>query len=134
GVAGPKIDRKNDVAFAHDDGAVDHIAELTDVAGPGVAQELFAGVGREGQAGPTMLALEVVGEVQHEKLDVGAAVAERRNIELEYGESVIKIFAEPAFADEFTQVAVGGGDDADIDGDFFGSANRQKGMTFENSQ
>src|SRR4029078_994950 len=65
---------------------------------------------------------------------MGGAVAGRRNIELEYGESVIKIFAEPAFADEFTQVAVGGGDDAAIHGDFLGFGNRQRGMTFENSQ
>src|SRR5581483_4304360 len=45
GVAEAKIIGQDDVALTHDDGTVDHVAELADIAGPRVAEELFAGVG-----------------------------------------------------------------------------------------
>ena len=43
------------------------------------------------------------------------AIAERREMNGEDVESVVKILAEGFFLNRFQQVAVGGGDDADID-------------------
>src|SRR5262245_58411423 len=76
----------------------------------------------------------MVYEVQDEELNIGAAFAERRDIELKNGEAVVEVFAEAALADEFAQIAIRGGDDSDIDGDFFGPADWQEGVAFENSQ
>src|SRR5206468_7286485 len=88
GVAQAEVVGQDDVAFAHDDGAVDHVAELPHVAGPGIAEDLFASIWREDEAGPAVLALEVVEKVQDKELDVGAAVAQRGNVELKDGEAV----------------------------------------------
>src|SRR2546430_882177 len=85
------------------------------------------------EGGAAVLPLEVVEEVEDEELDVAAAIAEGQNVELEDGEAIEEIFAKTAFADKIAQIAVGGGDDADIDGDFLGRADGQERMTFENA-
>ena len=60
---------------------------------------------------------ETVHEEVHEERDVLGAIAERREMDGEDVESVVEILAEGLFLDRFQQVAVGGGDDADIDPD-----------------
>ena len=66
--------------------------------------------------------------------DVVAAVAKRRQVQLEHAEAIVQVFAEAFVADVLLQVLIRGGDDADIDADFFGRADGQKRMAFENAQ
>ena len=65
-------------------------------------------------------------EVSEQRRHVFAAVAQRRQLQVNDVEAVIQIFAEAAFADEREQIDVGRGDDADIDFDLFGAAQAHK--------
>ena len=61
----------------------------------------------------------VLGEVREEVLDevahVLAALAERRDVDVDDVEAVEQVLAEGALADALPQVAVGGADHADVD-------------------
>ena len=54
--------------------------------------------------------------------EVGGAFAQGGDGELDGGEAPVEVGAEAAFAREGGEVAVGGGDDADVHGDFAGAA------------
>ena len=56
-------------------------------------------------------------EVLDEEGDVVGAIFEVGQVELHDGEAVVEVFAEGAAGDLFAEVAVGGGDDADVDRD-----------------
>src|SRR4051812_42804294 len=81
-----------------------------------------------------MLSAEMVDKIVDQELNVAAAVAQRRDVEFEDRQAVIKVFAKTAVADKIGQVAVGGGDDSDIDVDFFCAADRQERMPLQNSE
>ena len=89
-------------AGAEQAGALDHVAQLTHVAGPGVAQ----------QRGARRVADGLVGEVRGQRQDVAGAVGQRRQRQLDRVEAVIEVFAERAVADHRRQVGVGGADHA----------------------
>ena len=61
-------------------------------------------------------------------------VAQRRQLDHEAVEPVIQVFAEQAFGDAFAQVAVGGADELDIDGDRFAAAERRHHAFLEHAQ
>ena len=56
-------------------------------------------------------------EMEGEEGDILAAFAQGREVELHDVEAEEEVFAEPALGDHFCQVAVGGGEEADIGGD-----------------
>jgi hypothetical protein len=55
--------------------------------------------------------------VSSEEGDVGLALAERRNAEVDDVEAEEEVFAEAAGLDHLGEIAVGGGEDAGVDGD-----------------
>ena len=61
---------------------------------------------------------EVIGDERH----VVGALAQRRQHERNHVEAIEQIFAELPFAHQLRQVAIGGGDDADVGRDLFGAA------------
>ena len=98
-------------------GAVDDGGQLADVAGPVVGgEELDIGLAHlelgEAEAGGG-----AAGEVERERREVLAPLAERGDDEGEDGEAVPEVLAEIALSDHVEQVAVRGRDDAAIDAD-----------------
>ena len=53
-------------------------------------------------------------EVLDEHRDVVAALAQRRDADRDHVEAVVQVLLEAAVGDHLLQVAVGGGDDADV--------------------
>jgi hypothetical protein len=95
-------------------GALQRVAQLADVAGPVVGVEARARFRREVERGAVEALAEEREEVFDEGGDVVAAVAERRDVERDDVETVEEVCAEAAGGDVLGEVAVGGGDDADV--------------------
>jgi hypothetical protein len=106
-------------AVGDDDGALDHVVELAHIAGPRVVLEDRQGLGIE-------VKLARSGEVRDERRghpgDVALARAERRQLDLEDGDAKIEVLAEAAVAHGRREIAVGGGDQAEIGAHFDGAA------------
>jgi hypothetical protein len=95
----------------------DHVAELADIAGPGVALQLFDCLGLEGLDLPAVLIGHLSGEMRDQRGNVLGALAERRQQQGEDVDPMIEILPERAFLDELIEVAMSGHDDADVDRD-----------------
>src|SRR5581483_2127235 len=99
---------------AKDHGAFDHVLEFADVAGPAMGGErLEAGVGDALDA-DAVLAGEALHELLREQRDVLHALAQRRNGNGHDVEAEVKVLAEFLAVDAFLELAVGGGEDADV--------------------
>ena len=61
-------------------------------------------------------AAEILDEVADEQRHVFAAFAQRRNLNGKNVEAIVEVAAKFAVGDEAREVAIGGGDDADVDG------------------
>jgi len=73
-------------------------------------------------------------EVLNEGFDIFLAVAERGNIDAEDVEPVEKVFTEPPAFDLAGEIAVGGGDDADVDAYGLGPADALEGAFLNNTK
>ncbi len=81
-----------------------------------------------------MFAAKVVQEELDHQAHIGAALAQRRQVQFEYAQPVVQILAEAAFAHIGLQVLVRSGDDAHVDTHRVGAADRNEGMPFQNAQ
>ena len=95
--------------------AVDDVLELADIAGPGVGEQQPAGLGRERPRRQPVLLGEAGGEVVGEQADVGGALAQRRDPQGDDVEAEVEVLAKAAGGNGLAQVAVGGGDQPDVD-------------------
>lgn len=121
-------------SVGEDDGALDDVFEFSDVSGPvvfgeeseGGVVEAFEGFGEA----VGVSCEEVSGEVE----EVGASFAEGRHAEFDDVEAVVEVLAESVLSDEGGEVAVGGGDDADIDADGSGASDEFEGFLLEDAE
>src|SRR6202521_5482659 len=91
-----------------DDRAFDDIFELANVAGPIIIhQKLQRRRGEVAQRLAVFLAVAVE-EMRKQRGHIFAAIAQRRQLQVNDVEAVIEIFTEAAFADEGEEVHVGG--------------------------
>ena len=95
-------------------GTGNFIAQLTDVAWPGVSQQAGQRVIRQPGPGVAELGGHVHQQLLRNRRDVGHALAQRRHGDADAREPVIQIFAEQAVAHALLQLAVGGGNDAHV--------------------
>jgi len=103
-------------AGAEEHGAFDEIFEFADVSRPRIVHERVHRVGGNVQHGFVEAAAEILDEVADEERDVFAAFAQRRNLNRKNVEAIVEVAAKFAVGDEAREVAVGGGDDADVHG------------------
>ena len=73
-------------------------------------------------------------ELAGERRDVLAALAERGQVDLDHGQTVVEVFAKRAFVDHLAEVAVGGGDDAHVDRDHLRPADALNLARLEHAQ
>src|SRR6266851_5405757 len=109
-------------AARQEDGAMHGVLQLAHIAAPGVAAQHVAQ--RDGNAAvfDAVRRRVFLGEMLGERLDVLRPLAQRRDAQIDDVEAEIEILAEAAFADLLFEVAVGGGDQADVDPDRAGAA------------
>src|SRR5579864_2447274 len=66
--------------------------------------------------------------------EVVAPLAERRNADRDDVQAIVQIFAEEIFGHSFVEIAVGGGDDAHIDGNLTSAAHRANSTLLQYAQ
>src|ERR1700685_3891110 len=114
-------------------GAFQTVFQLADVARPVIGQH-----GLDGFVGEYFFLGRGAGgalhEVSDEQWDILATLAQRGNSQAENIESKIQVAAESAFGHGLLQDAVGGGEDADVDGDAAGAADRADFLFLNGSQ
>src|SRR5437899_3645190 len=98
-----------------DDGSVQGVRELADVAGPAVRSQANAGGRRAPRSPPAVVGVEPADEVLGQPRDVLGPLPERRQLERHHVEPVIEVLAEAALGHHRAQRPVGGGDEADVD-------------------
>ena len=106
--------RRVDLLLGKDEGAVDHVLELTHVARPGAALEDRQRRGGEALVG-AFLSVELAQEVVSQGGDVLCSRPQRRQVDREHLQPVEQIAAELALRDPGVEVAIGGGDDPHVD-------------------
>ena len=95
--------------------ALDHVLQFADVAGPVVARKPARIAFRQSQLGFQRLALAVE-KVLRQQRNVLAPLAQRHRLHRKHVEAEIEVFAKPAALHFLLEVAVGGGDQAHVDG------------------
>jgi hypothetical protein len=94
-------------------GAEQHVLELADVAGPGMAGEARQGAG--GDPFLPDLGGEGLEEVVRQEGEVAEALAQRRDLDGQHREAVEEVLAELPLGDPVLEGDPGGGDDAGVD-------------------
>ena len=119
---------ENALALADDDRALDRVFQFSDIAGPGVGRERGAGLGA--QSGDRFV--EMGSHALHEKSgqlrNVLAALAQRRQLQRKDLQAEVEVLAEGTVGDHLLEVAVGGGDNADIGAERLGAADSLEGL------
>src|SRR6266566_842822 len=107
-----------------DEERLEHVLELAHVAGPGVLEERAERAGRREREGRALRAVEARDEVLDERREVVAPLSKRRERDREHAQPIVQIAAELARLDHAPEVAVRGGDDADVEPPHAGGAER----------
>ena len=108
--------------LAHDGGPFQAVLQFPDVARPVVAHQEANGAFLEFQGPSPLMFGDAAEQETGEFGDVFAAVPEGRQADGHDVEPVIEVFPETAFVHFVFEVAVGGGDDADVDFEGLGAA------------
>ncbi len=106
--------RREEAPVGQDDGPLDGVRQLPDVAGPGVARQGGLGVAAQPRLALAELDAERLHEVLGQAEDVLAPLAQRGEVHAEDVQAVVEVRAERARRHRLRQVPVGGGDEADV--------------------
>ena len=102
-------------ALADEDGAIHHRRHLADVARPAVLRQHPHVVVRDGDRPQAEPMGGAFGKVLGKRPDVAGTVAQGRNHDRKHRQPVVEILAERLRLDHRRQIAMRGGDDADVD-------------------
>src|SRR5688572_1668638 len=126
-----RLDR---VAVAEDDGALDAVLQLANVAGPRVAVQLVERRSREHERLLVQIAAEPVDKVPGENDDVPRAFPQRRNLNREHREAEKEVLAELPLGHALLEVPVGRGHDADVNVQRLGATDALEAFFLECTQ
>ena len=104
----------NEPAFAQNGRALERVAELADVARPVVPEQRLAGVPREARRRSRERLADVLQQRLAERENVGGALPERWDPDVEHLQPVVQVLAEVAAFHGLPQVAVGRRDHANV--------------------
>ena len=110
-----QVARLDQRALSQHDGTLDRVGELAHVTRPAVALQPRQRLGREAREGLAVLGRALAQEVLRQHRDVLGALAERRHAHGHDVEPIEQIVAELPLAHGAREVAVGRGDQADVD-------------------
>src|SRR5262245_21563498 len=127
------VDRQHG-AGREDNGALDDVLELAHVAGPLILRQQLHRVPRDAVDLPAELLAEAADEVRHEQWDVLGPFPQRRHGQRNHVQAEEKIGAEPPQTNFFVEVAVRGGDDADVHPERLAAADRFEFLLLKHAQ
>ena len=119
-----KFRKPDGVALGQHHGAEQRVFELADVARPVEGREHAQRLRRDQADALALFGGKARQEMPGQRRDVGGAVAQRRHRDREDVQAIEQVFAKAPGFDVGDQVAIGGGDDADVDLDGFARADR----------
>src|SRR5438093_10265043 len=125
---------QEDAALADNHRALEDVSQLAHVPRPRVAREDLQDVRREAAHRAPELLVEGGDEVAGERLDVVRPAAQRRQVDGAHVQAVIQVVAERALPYHVGEVAVGRGDDPDVDADRVGGADTLDLAVLEHAQ
>src|SRR5271165_2627272 len=73
-------------------------------------------------------------KVVHQQQYVLATLPQRRDADGNHVQAIVQVLTKQVFGDGLVEIAVGGGDDPHVDGDFTGAAHRTHGALLQNAQ
>jgi len=129
-----EVSGANLAAFGHENGALDGVVQLADIAGPGMVEKKLHG---DGLKAFQVLAVTLGGlakKMMSEERNVFLAFTERRQVNFDGVEAEKKIFAKTAAGDFGLDVGIGGGEDANVDAASSGGANAFEFARLESAQ
>src|SRR4029453_17945049 len=100
-------------AIADDQGPLEHVAQLTDIAGPIVTTKCVHRLRR--QLCP--VAAELAEKARREEQNVVAPLPQWGKANVEDVQTIVEVLAERPIRHGIVQMSIGGGDDADVDAD-----------------
>src|SRR5690606_4676793 len=116
GEVGGKVLDLGRIRLAKRDGVFDDVFQFAHISRVVVVEENVCRLVGESGDLPPVHGGELIQEVTHQERNILAAIAQRGDRQFDDVQPVIKIFAKCSVVDGFRQIAVGGGDDANIDG------------------
>jgi len=125
--------RLDPIGHAQQHRALQHILQLADIARPAVRhQSVDRCLGRPGEG----FTLRQMAQHQRggDRAHVEAALSERLQHQRHHIQTPVQVGAEPSFGDLGCEIAVGSRDDADIDRNRLGRADRQNFTLLERTQ
>src|SRR5262249_52955551 len=106
-------------SIGHDDRALDVILELAHVARPGIVLDRVERILLETEQGASLLAAERMHERVREQRRVSGPLAEGRDSDHDFTQTIVEILPEPAVRDQLLQVLMSSAHDAHIDRNLF---------------
>ena len=119
---------------AEDAGVLDGVLQFSDVARPIVRPQYRQGVGRELFGRLFVKFCELLEKMLCQAEDIISPIAQRRNRETDDVDTKVKVFAETAVGDHFSQVAVRRGDHSNVGRDRLGAAKRDNGPLLDRAK
>src|SRR5258705_2518724 len=104
-----------DVAASENEGPLDHVLELADIAGPTIALEDREGFRTDRFHRLAELGGDFPDEVRGQERDIVAALAERRQVDRDDVESIEEVLAKNTVGYRLGHVAIGRGDQPHVD-------------------
>ena len=111
---GRQVGELQPVPLAQDEGVLEDVLELPHVAGEVVRHQQAEDFGVDAADRLPLDAIEPGDEVIHEQRDVLPPLAQRRDLDPHHVDAVVEVGPEGPFLDAPLEVAVGGGDHADV--------------------
>ncbi len=131
---GGQIPHIQHAALGEHHGPADDVAQLADVARPGISGETLEERRRDASDGLAELLVCLAEEVLDEQRDILDAIAERHEMQPDAVEPVEQVLPEPTLLHQLGRVTVGGRDDADVDGRLRVRTDPPDGNTLENAE
>ena len=104
-------------------GTLDRIFELAHVPRPRVVRHGTQGIIAQNPR-RAAVAFQAIKEMSGEQRNVFAAIAKRRNAQADHVQPVVEVLAKAALFDHSRQIAIGGGEDTNLDGNAVRSTHR----------
>src|SRR6202790_576465 len=108
---------KEDVTLGQIDGTLQHVAQFPHITRPGLPDQPVHRLRMELAVGKAFRLVQAADHAVHDRGNVLPAVAQRRQMNIDDVQPVVKVFAKKAFAHVTVKIPVRGHDDAYIDGD-----------------
>src|SRR5438105_2689162 len=133
GHVGRQVVGLNGLHLRENGGALHDVLELADVARPGIPEQPVHR-GRAQAQGAALPLGEPAEEMLGQARNILPALAQRRERDRNYVEAIEEVLAELALVDHLLEIAVGGSDDPDVDGDRLGGADGTDLAALEGAQ